>query len=207
MKVIVLCSGGLDSLVTSELYLNLGYEVKLLYIDYQNKNADIEYNKLCKYYNRKKDSGANIELASETINLGFLKPFTSSSENDYVPMRNLIFSAIALSLADAESVEKVALGFIHIENGYMDADEQFIKGLNTLLAGTPMIVEAPLINASKLKVAKLANQFGFKVADFYTCEFPKSNGDACGVCDKCRDFKAVEEIIQPRACITSAENI
>lgn len=188
-KVVVLCSGGLDSIVTAEMYRRTGYDVSLLYIDYGNDNAGEEAEKV-KAYGVKH----NLKLYGELLQTDFLKDAIKASPS-YIPMRNLMFISIALSLAETIGAGAVALGIIEVSQYYSDCSEQFINSMNNLgLNMADIQVLTPLINATKKDVVSLANCFGIAMEDIFTCEHPNEDGSACGKCDKCYDLQQAQNL-------------
>lgn len=188
-KIVVLCSGGLDSIVTAEMYRRTGYDVKLMYISYKNKNNREEHKVVKKYATKHK-----LELYFEYLSTDFLGQAIKASPS-YIPMRNLMFASIALSLAETIGAEAIALGVIDVALYYPDCSEEFINSMNNLglnMAGIKVL--APLQNANKTQVMQLANCFGIKPEDVFSCEHPNSDGTPCGKCDKCYDLQQAQNL-------------
>lgn len=189
-KIVVLCSGGLDSLVTSEIYRRTGYEVSLLYINYRNKNSKEEVSKLIDYATK-----YNLKYYIEMLSTDFLDKAIEASPS-YIPMRNMIFLSVALSLAETIGAGAVAIGVIDVGVYYSDCSEQFIESMNNMgLNMADIKVLAPLINASKDKVYELAKCFNITLEEVYTCEHPNKDGSPCGECSKCVDLERAQAIV------------
>lgn len=190
-KVVVLCSGGLDSLVTSELYRHLGYDVTPLYIDYGNANSEEEWGVFTRYCHKH-----NLDWYCEVAKISFYKPLIEQKQ-DYMPMRNLIFLSIGIALAETIGAGLVAIGIIDVGEAYSDCSEEFIQSLNILATNSSDIeVVAPLKYATKDKVVKMAMGFGLDLDEVYTCEHPLPEGVPCGSCIKCTDLQKAKELVQ-----------
>lgn len=192
-KVLILASGGLDSSVLLALYKSLNYDIYSLYIDYGNKNHVGELEHLAKIITK-----FNIEESHQLYHV--LKiPWSQSSciggsGEEYVEMRNLIFISNAISIAQAKGINKVAVGFIKMEDDgyYEDTSPRFIENLNRLaLESCNIQVVAPLHNLDKLNVYRLGKKLGVSLKDTFSCNF--SDGKPCG---KCEDCLAIKEIIK-----------
>lgn len=189
-KVVVLCSGGLDSLVTAELYKNTGYEVTLLYVRYGNDNSVQEAEVVTDYALTN-----NMKIYIENAPLTFYKPIIEAKQ-DYIPMRNLVLLSMAIALAETIDAGTVAIGIIDVGEAYSDCSEEFIQSLNILATNSSNIeVVAPLKYATKDRVAKLALAFGLNLDSVFTCEHP-IGGKPCGSCIKCTDLKRAKELVQ-----------
>lgn len=191
-KVVVLCSGGLDSITTAELYRRLGYDVELLYVSYGNANFQKETRAVEEYAEKH-----NLKLHIEFMQLGFYNEVIRKGQ-DYIPMRNLVLLSMAIALADFIGAKTVALGYIKIEDGqdYADCSQQFVDNINKLgLDSCDVQVVTPLMYLTKDKVISLAESFGINLEDIYTCDHPKQDGEPCGTCLKCTDLKRAKELV------------
>lgn len=189
-KIVVLCSGGLDSIVTAELYRRTGYDVNLLYIDYGNENAEEEAEKVKSYGTKH-----NLKLYRELLQTDFLGEAIKASPS-YIPMRNLMFASIALSLAETIGAGAIALGVIDVAIYYPDCSEEFINSMNNLglnMAGIKVL--APLQKANKIHVMQMAKSFGIEPKDVFTCEHPNPDGTPCEKCDKCFDLQQAQNLL------------
>lgn len=184
-KVLILASGGLDSTVLIHLYHKLGYDIHLMYIDHNNKNKDQELQML-------ETIIKNLEIPRDNLivtktELPWSKSGTlngNNSANYYVELRNLVFTSLALSYAEANAIEYVALGLIYSENcPFPDSNLDFLYKMDALARDTIRAsVVAPLINASKEDVYNLAKAFG--INKWFTCFSPVDN-NPCGKCPAC----------------------
>ena len=191
-KVVVLCSGGLDSLVTSELYRHLGYEVTLLYVNYGNRNHS-EENSVVNRYASKYD----LKWYWEEAKMSFYEPLLKKKQL-FVPARNLMLLSMGVALAESIGASTVALGVINVgDDPYPDCSEEFLEAIdNTAFLCSEVSVVAPLRFATKDKVVKMAIDFGLDLDEMYTCENPTLEGEPCGLCVKCKDFEEAKTLVQ-----------
>lgn len=192
-KVLILASGGLDSTVLMALYKNLGYEVHVLYIDYGNINHNIEESKLadsCKQFNILKVNQTHMTITIPWSNSSCID---NGGKDLYVEMRNLIFLANAISLAEAKEIDLVAIGFIKVPVGYSDTSLDFLANINQLSSeAIGVSVVAPLIELDKRGVWNLGNKLGVKLKYTFSCN-KSSSETPCGKCPDCLDISELIE--------------
>ena len=111
----------------------------------------------------------------------------------YVPGRNTVFIAIALSLAEAKSASAIYLGINAVDySGYPDCRPDYLNAYQHLAqlsskvgleSHAPQLI-APLILDSKVDIVHRAIQLGVPIQDTWSCY---SGGTVpCGLCDSCR---------------------
>jgi 7-cyano-7-deazaguanine synthase len=113
--------------------------------------------------------------------------------NTYVPGRNTVFIAVALSLAEARDAEAIFLGINAVDySGYPDCRPDYLQAFRHLAAlssqagreGRAPRLEAPLIALGKVEIVQLAQELGLPIERTWSCY---AGGDApCGRCDSCR---------------------
>jgi 7-cyano-7-deazaguanine synthase len=202
-SVIVLLSGGLDSMVCAGLAREAGARIVALTIDY-NQRHRVEL-----------ESAARIAEdvgAAEHIVLPLdLRRFGGSALTDdievpkdgvgadipvtYVPARNLIFLSLTLGLAEARHAEDIVIGVNALDySGYPDCRPEFIAGFEKLAAlatrdgdqGVQFNIHAPLQHMTKADIAAEAARLGMDAAMSWSCYDPTPEGRHCGACDSCR---------------------
>lgn len=201
--IVVLLSGGLDSLVCTGLAREAGARVIALTIDY-NQRHRVEL-----------DSAARIaaELdAEEHIVLPLdLRRFGGSALTadidvpkdgvgsdipvTYVPARNLIFLSLTLGLAEARGASDIVIGVNALDySGYPDCRPDFISGFENLARlatragdeGEGFRIHAPLQYLGKAEIATEAARLGLDAGLSWSCYDPTIDGKHCGRCDSCR---------------------
>lgn len=202
-KGIALLSGGLDSATAAALACEEGLSVIGLSFDYGQRHR------------RELKAAAELANALElveyvTISVD-LSAWGGSSLTDlkqslpaegvldggipstYVPGRNTVFIALALSLAEARGAERIILGFNAVDySGYPDCRPDYLKAYQELAQlaskagreGRAPQLWAPLVQWNKARIVHEALRLGVPIERTWSCY---AGGDhPCGVCDSCR---------------------
>lgn len=111
----------------------------------------------------------------------------------YVPGRNTVFIAIALSLAEAKAASVIYLGINAVDySGYPDCRPEYLKAYQHLAQlsskvgledHAPQLI-APLISDSKVDIVRRAVKLGVPIQDTWSCY--SGGTEPCGLCDSCR---------------------
>ena len=202
-KAVVLLSGGLDSATSAAIAIKDGYKVIALSFRYgQRHDKELDAaKKIAEILSIKEHYFLDINLAQwggssltdkqMTLPQDGVKPNLIPST--YVPGRNTVFLAIALSLAEAKSAEAIYLGINAVDySGYPDCRPEYLEAYQKLanlsskvgLEGNAPQLIAPLVNDSKVEIIRKAISFGIPIAETWSCY--KGNKKPCGVCDSCR---------------------
>ena len=202
-SVIVLLSGGLDSMVCAGLAREAGARIVALTIDYNQRHrvelesaariADhvgaAEHIVLPLDLRRFGGSALTADIDVPKDGVGSDIPIT------YVPARNLIFLSLTLGLAEARQAEDIVIGVNALDySGYPDCRPEFIAGFEKLAAlatrdgdqGVQFRVHAPLQHMTKADIAAEAARLGMDAAMSWSCYDPTPEGLHCGACDSCR---------------------
>ncbi|MDE2490776.1 MAG: 7-cyano-7-deazaguanine synthase QueC [Elusimicrobia bacterium] len=111
----------------------------------------------------------------------------------YVPGRNTVFLALAVSLADAIGAGAIVIGANALDySGYPDCRPPFLKafaavarrGTRAGAEGRPPRVLAPLLRLDKKGIVRLARRVGAPLELTWSCY--AGGGRPCGRCDSCR---------------------
>ena len=202
-KAVVLLSGGLDSATTAAIAIAEGYQIIALSFRYgqrhdkELKAAQKMVQKLgiSEHFvidvNLSQWGGSSLTDKSMPIpQAGLEKNIIPST---YVPGRNTVFIAIALSLAEAQNARAIYLGINAVDySGYPDCRPEYLQAYQQLAnlaskAGVeghaPQLI-APLVKDSKVDIIRRAIKLNVPIADTWSCyqggEIP------CGMCDSCR---------------------
>lgn len=118
---------------------------------------------------------------------------TTVIPSTYVPGRNTVFIALALSLAEAKGAQAIYLGINAVDySGYPDCRPDYLQAYQTLanlsskagLEGKAPLLTAPLITKTKVDIIKDAIKLGVPIAKTWSCYQGKP--EPCGLCDSCR---------------------
>ena len=213
MKIVSICSGGLDSVAYTARYVKEGHDVHILTFDYGQK-AEREMLSVQEIFEGKvteikkvditfmKDLWAKTQLTDETIEVE--SEYTNSV---VVPNRNTIFTTIAVAYAQSIDADRVILGshaddttIVDNDFSYPDCDSRFFELLETTLhaghfkkAKKVEIWSPSREGIGKVELVKL----GYKHLDediFKTWSCYKSEENQCGDCESCRNRKKAFEL-------------
>ena len=216
-QAVVLVSGGLDSATVLAMAKATGWRPHALTVDYgQRHRVELEAAKaVCE----------NVGAASHRIVRVDLGGFGGSALTDpaidvpagrdeaaiaaggipetYVPARNTVMLAVALSLAEAIDADALFCGVNAIDySGYPDCRPEFVAAFQALASvatrrgveGRPIQLKAPLIKMTKAEIIRTGTDLGVDYGLTVSCYDPDTEGRACGRCDACvlrrRGFEA-----------------
>jgi 7-cyano-7-deazaguanine synthase len=113
----------------------------------------------------------------------------------YVPARNTVLLALALSWAEVLGARDIFIGVNAVDySGYPDCRPAFIEAFERLagiatrtgVQGEAFRIHAPLIQLSKAQIIQEGSRLGLDYALTVSCYAPDRGGQACSVCDACR---------------------
>jgi 7-cyano-7-deazaguanine synthase len=203
-KAISVLSGGLDSTVATSL-LEKDYDVHVITFDYGQRSANMEIKS-------SKTICEKLGMEHTVIELPWLAQLGSSAltstqevpklevnqldDKDtcdetarkvWVPGRNVVFTAIALSFAEAEGAEKIIVGW-DLEEAvtFPDNSKEFLDAFNHVLeigSLDEVQIEAPLIQMNKEDIVKLGDEIGAPMELSYSCYM--GGEEHCSWCESC----------------------
>jgi 7-cyano-7-deazaguanine synthase len=208
-RAVVLFSGGLDSATIAANALAEGDEIVALSVNYGQKNVrELECAaKLVRTFGIRDHFTVDADLAQwcrtdVTRRDDAVVAGTAARESppaaSYVPGRNTVLIAIALSLAEAKKADTIYLGFNAADVLYPDTQASYLKAFDhfaPVFAGfnikLPELV-APLIEKDKLGVVRLALELGVPIEETWSCFH--AGETHCGCCGACRirDFALIK---------------
>jgi 7-cyano-7-deazaguanine synthase len=201
-KMVVLLSGGMDSLVcTAEAHAQ-GGELHLLHLDYGQKTSVKErgaFHAIARHY-------GVPESQQKIISMGFLRQIGGSSltddsiavkdysgdsseiPNSYVPFRNSIIISLAVSWAEAIGAQRLFIGANFEDSpGYPDCRPEYYEAMNRVVQlGTrdgKIRVETPVLRMRKKEIVARGVALGAPFDLSWSCY--DSITKACGKCDSC----------------------
>lgn len=111
----------------------------------------------------------------------------------YVPGRNTILLALAVSLAETEKASEVVIGSNHLDySGYPDCRPEFNRafervaklGTKAGAEGHRISIAAPLIRMDKAAIVRLALKLKVPLQHTWSCY--RGGAKPCGICDSCK---------------------
>ncbi len=206
--MIVLLSGGLDSMVCAGLAREAGARIVALTIDYnQRHRVELESAaRIAEYVGVAEHIVLPLDLrrfggSALTADIDVPKDGVPEVEGGadvpitYVPARNLIFLSLTLGLAEARAAQDIVIGVNALDySGYPDCRPEFIQGFEKLAAlatrdgdqGVEFRIHAPLQHMTKADIAAEAARLGMDAGMSWSCYDPTPEGLHCGSCDSCR---------------------
>jgi 7-cyano-7-deazaguanine synthase len=200
---VVLLSGGLDSATSAAIAIDQGYDIIALSLRYgQRHQRELEAAKtIAQALNISQHYIIDVNIAQwggssltdTSLSLPQSGVDTTIIPSTYVPGRNTVFIALALSLAEAKGAEAIYLGINAVDySGYPDCRPDYLQAYQTLanlsskagLEGKAPQLMAPLLKKTKVDIIKDAIKLGVPIAETWSCY--QGDPEPCGVCDSCR---------------------
>jgi 7-cyano-7-deazaguanine synthase len=209
-NAIILCSGGLDSVVTAYyVKKRLNYNnLIILFFNYNQRTllSERKFSKLCakelnavfleiklKELNNLSTSLINLKKKIKESDINNLKNTKKESEKYYVPCRNLIFLSYALVLAESlfirdRKIYNIFIGFkCEGKEPYPDTTIDFLNNINKISYKNCMKkfkVYAPLIKKDKEDIVLLGKKLNVDFKKTFSCYIREKIH--CGTCLACR---------------------
>lgn len=209
-KVIVLLSGGMDSLVCMGEALKEHQDIYALHMNYGQKTSIRErqsFDEICNHYKIPLEKRKVIDmtflkqiggssLTDDNINVKNYQGDSNVIPDSYVPFRNSIILSLAVSWAEVVGATKLYIGANYEDSpGYPDCRPSYYQAFNQLIkegtkAGDIQIL-TPVINLKKKQIVIRGKELNVPFHLSWSCY--KATAKACGQCDSCalrlRGFK------------------
>lgn len=208
-KSIVLLSGGIDSTILLSLAAAQEEECLALSFDYgQRHRLELHSAKLIAQHYQMAHRIISLDSATfsktalvdscEEIkiskNRSLDQILTEGIPTTYVPARNTLFLAYAISQAELWQAQKIYFGCnAHDYDCYPDCRPEYVDAINTLMqvatkqavCGSAPQLNAPLLYMKKGEIIQLGHKQKIPFHLTLSCYDPSSNGLHCGQCDAC----------------------
>jgi len=216
-NAIILCSGGLDSVVLAH-YLKKIKDIKnlkLIFLDYNQKSlneelfcvkkAAEELNADLKIIDVKWLGKISTSLINKNIDENEIKKINEEEAliSWYVPCRNSLFLLIGLAVAESEFISKKEKYDIYLgikyegELQFKDTTPEFLEQMNKTAEfctqdGNYKFI-APFLNKDKEELVELAKKLNIDLKNTYSCYIGKGFENEipvhCGICGGCKSRK------------------
>ena len=120
----------------------------------------------------------------------------SSIPSSYVPARNSIFLAYAVSWGEVIGARDIFIGVNVMDySGYPDCRPEYLSSFEKMAnlgtkagveGGRGFNIHAPLLCLTKKEIILKGVSLGVDYAETHSCYSPDKAGRACGKCDSCR---------------------
>lgn len=198
-KAIILCSGGLDSVVSAYYAKKkLNYKKLIfLFFDYAQNSLVGERKASKEFADRLKadfieikiNFNDNSNLTSDNkfnkIKIRDLKNTKLESKNFYIPNRNGIFLSYSILFAEKLNAD-IFVGFnSEGREAYPDATKEFVEQMNKVMKIMKIKekIISPFIDKDKDDIVKLGIKLNVKLEDTLSCYISNKH---CGFCLACR---------------------
>lgn len=190
--VVVLVSGGLDSMVLVEMARQCGRFAGGIHFVYPHPAQSHERRAVIALRRRlhlEADPApvldVPIPLRASQLDIG-----VGESGPRVVPVRNLSMLAIGANLAASFHASEVWIGATSEDSAdYPDCRKDYLEAVSLVCAPFGVTVRAPLLGCERGEVERLADSFGIDRSSVWSCYQPR-NGKPCGVCNSCRQGSA-----------------
>lgn len=206
-RALVVCSGGMDSVVAATWAKRAGFEVVLLHFRYGSRAGGPEEQAIWKIAEHLKvgvwmrdmmiyDDRDSPLLQKDSEIAGGEEG--AEFAHEWVPARNLVMLSIATAMAEARNLDTIILGNNLEEAGaYPDNEPEFIKRFNQVLPfavgdGKHIQVIMPVGNLMKHEIVKLGTDIGAPLHLTWSCY--RAGEKHCGTCGPCYMRKTAFEI-------------
>jgi len=206
-RAVVLLSGGLDSATCLAWARAQGFECVTLAVDYgQRHRVELAAAaRVSRALGAREHRVVAVDLRAiggSALTADIDVPRDRSDEAmragvppTYVPARNTVFLALALSLAETLGATDLVAGMNAIDySGYPDCRPEFVAAFETLAGlatragdeGARFRIHTPLMRLDKAGIIRLGASLGVDFGATHSCYDPAAGGAACGRCDACR---------------------
>ena len=205
-QAVVLLSGGLDSTTVLAIARSQGFVCNCLSFQYGQRQA-IELERaraIGSHYGARRHLVLRVDLdaiggsaltdAIEVPKDRAIADMENEIPVTYVPGRNILFLAHALSWAEVIGAADIFLGINAVDySGYPDCRPEFLAAFEQManlgtkagVTGKPFRFHAPLLHMSKKEIIQTGMQLGVDYSVTHSCYDPVGEL-ACGRCDSCR---------------------
>jgi 7-cyano-7-deazaguanine synthase len=200
---VALLSGGMDSVVAAAIVRDDGYGLITLCVDYGQRHQAEK--SAARELSRWLGASEHVVLEADLRAVG-----GSALTDDidvpregtdggipvtYVPARNTVLLALALSLAEARDARAMVIGANRVDySGYPDCRPAFLDAFEKLaevatkagLEGRAPKLLAPILDLSKAEIVRAGTERDVPFERSVSCYAATDDGAACGRCDACR---------------------
>ena len=215
MKAVVLLSGGADSATCLALARAKGREVYALSFDYgQRHRVELAFaRKLARRLGCAEHRIAKVDLPGKARSALTSRKIAVPKggvrrgriPSTYVPARNALFLAHALSWAEAVGAREIWIGANVVDySGYPDCRPAFLRAFERManlgtaagVRGRKFTIVAPLLKLSKAGIFRLGRSLGLDFRWTLSCYDPGKRGEPCGKFDSCRIRQRAEVAVR-----------
>lgn len=188
-NVVVLLSGGLDSLVLAQHALNEGRLRSVVHYVYPHPAQSQERRAVmdaCRAWASRGTFVESQEFYMPMHSYGELASGIGQEGPRIVPGRNLIFLAHAVNYAAGIGASEVWIGCSgEDQQEYADCRPDFIDKVDSMSRAWGLFVKAPFISKSRSWISSEGKRNGAPVEKSWSCYQPTATGRPCMSCNSC----------------------
>jgi 7-cyano-7-deazaguanine synthase len=200
MLAVVLCSGGMDSCVTTAIAAR-ECDLAMLHVSYGQRTANRElqsFNDISDFYraSRRLQTGipyltqiGGSSLTDERIEVSRANLESPDIPTSYVPFRNAHLLSIATSWGETIGARRIYVGAVAEDSsGYPDCRPEYYEAFSRVIdlgtkPETHIEIVTPVINLGKAQIVQRGLELGAPLHLTWSCYL--ASEAACGVCDSC----------------------
>jgi len=184
-------SGGLDSAVSAGLMKEACFELHFIFFDWGQKTLQKEREcaRMLAHHYGADINEVEVPILKSLPGISLTETETQTLPiNEYVPNRNAILEAQAVSYAEWLRAGAVCIGSTGGDHICPDNSPEFVKAMQSLIEqGTmlkpPIRIIAPLMQTDKIGAVKLGIEIGVPFKLTWSCH--NNIEKACGKCSNC----------------------
>jgi 7-cyano-7-deazaguanine synthase len=185
MRIVILFSGGVDSVWLATMAMMWGYRVELLHISYRHPSSLSESIAARKWYEAQDSDRVNLTEVKVPIMAPGMDTGTGTPGPRIVPGRNAVFVSIAVNMAAHIGAKEVWMGCTAEDREYPDCNLEWIEARDKEAREWGVRVVAPAIRFTRAHIMRQAQLNGHDLGLAWSCYQPSDKGEPCGVCDSC----------------------
>ena len=174
--LVILFSGGADSILMLELAIGLKLRPHCVLIDYgQSHIEELDY--ACEYLTKRGITWDTVQITGLNVDSGLTgdgaKGTYEGVNEMHVPSRNLMFVSIAASIAENKNIDTIWLGanWDDYLNRFEDCKQEWIGRVNKVLSvngSTKIKLQAPLNGLSKEIITKILTMGSIDKSQYFS---------------------------------------
>lgn len=183
-RILVLMSGGVDSVCTAHLASRTESLDAMLFVDYGQPSVEQERAaaQWCSH-----DLKVPLYELRCALDASALKIGVGEEGARVVPGRNAVLLALAMHCGGAlGDIDRIWIGCTREDfAGYADCRPEFLSAARAMAWAYGMFARAPLAACSRADVVQCLEEWGVDIGKCWSCYEPRE-GEACGACNSCR---------------------
>ena len=183
--ILVLLSGGEDSIVLAEMAQEKGTLSGLMFFEY-GQPAQIQERMAADRWCKKNGYDLTVQHVPIFGVSDHMKTGAGTPGPRILPGRNLLFISHAINLAKTIGAHTIWYGANADDHEYADCSVKFVEMADKIARLHGVRVEAPLLHMSKKEIHQYADDLPIDLSCALSCYEPNSEGLPCGTCNSCR---------------------